>query len=101
MSDISYHYHIAHKERNRSRSFETGYHGGRGEGENGLLQQTMEAVRREAERQDYYGGTVVLHSLSGGTGSGKHYGPTVNMFSACIVDLKMYTPLLKCQGFMK
>ncbi|KAI5106096.1 tubulin delta chain [Silurus meridionalis] len=47
-----------------------GYHGERGETENALLQKTMEAVRREAERQDYYGGTVLLHSLSGGTGSG-------------------------------
>ncbi|XP_017326691.1 uncharacterized protein LOC108267194 isoform X2 [Ictalurus punctatus] len=47
-----------------------GYHGGRGDGENGLLKHTMEAVRQEAERQDYYGGTVLLHSLSGGTGSG-------------------------------
>ncbi|KAM9489417.1 tubulin delta chain-like isoform 2-T2 [Clarias gariepinus] len=47
-----------------------GYHGGQGEAENGLLQRTMEALRREAERQDYYGGIVALHSLSGGTGSG-------------------------------
>ncbi|XP_062847861.1 tubulin delta chain-like [Trichomycterus rosablanca] len=47
-----------------------GYHGGQGEVENSLLQRTMEAVRREAERRDYYGGTVLLHSLSGGTGSG-------------------------------
>lgn len=39
----------------------------------------MEAVRREAERQDYYGGTVVLHSLSGGTGSGEQFGTTVNV----------------------
>ncbi|XP_072536757.1 tubulin delta chain-like isoform X2 [Salminus brasiliensis] len=47
-----------------------GYHGGPGEGENGVLQRTMEAVRQEAERQDYYGGAILLHSLSGGTGSG-------------------------------
>ncbi|KAK2855005.1 hypothetical protein Q7C36_006874 [Tachysurus vachellii] len=47
-----------------------GYHGGRFEGDNGLLKQTMEALRQEAERQDYYGGTVLLHSLTGGTGSG-------------------------------
>lgn len=31
----------------------------------------MEAVRQEAERRDYYGGTVMLHSVSGGTGSGE------------------------------
>uniref|UniRef100_W5LAT3 Tubulin delta chain n=1 Tax=Astyanax mexicanus TaxID=7994 RepID=W5LAT3_ASTMX len=47
-----------------------GYHGGPSEGETGVLQRTMEAVRQEAERQDYYGGTILLHSLSGGTGSG-------------------------------
>ncbi|XP_027005362.2 tubulin beta-8 chain-like isoform X3 [Tachysurus fulvidraco] len=47
-----------------------GYHGARFEGDNGLLKQTMEALRQEAERQDYYGGTVLLHSLTGGTGSG-------------------------------
>ncbi|KAK6327111.1 hypothetical protein J4Q44_G00027560 [Coregonus suidteri] len=29
----------------------------------------MEAVRREVERIDYYGGVVLLHSLSRGTGS--------------------------------
>lgn len=57
----------------------TGYHGGQGEAENGLLQRTMEALRREAERQDYYGGIVALHSLSGGTGSGEHYDPAVNV----------------------
>ncbi|XP_026855081.2 tubulin gamma chain-like isoform X2 [Electrophorus electricus] len=47
-----------------------GYHGGQSRGESGLLARTMEAVRKEATRQDYYGGTVLLHSLSGGTGSG-------------------------------
>ncbi|KAJ8288140.1 hypothetical protein COCON_G00007990 [Conger conger] len=47
-----------------------GNHGQQGEGENGILQQTMNAVRREAERRDCYCGTILLHSLSGGTGSG-------------------------------
>ncbi|XP_028841553.1 tubulin delta chain-like isoform X2 [Denticeps clupeoides] len=47
-----------------------GYHGNSGEESNGLLQQAMEALRKEAERRSYYGGTVLLHSLSGGTGSG-------------------------------
>uniref|UniRef100_A0A4W5RVY1 Tubulin/FtsZ GTPase domain-containing protein n=1 Tax=Hucho hucho TaxID=62062 RepID=A0A4W5RVY1_9TELE len=37
---------------------------------NSLLQQTMKDVCREVERIDYYGGGVLLHSLSGGTGSG-------------------------------
>lgn len=52
-------------------TLDPGYHGGPGEGDGGVLQRTMEAVRQEAERQDYYGGTVLLHSLSGGTGSGE------------------------------
>ncbi|KAI4885566.1 hypothetical protein NFI96_016859 [Prochilodus magdalenae] len=47
-----------------------GYHGGPGEGGRALLERTMEALRQEAERRDYYGGTVLLHSLGGGTGSG-------------------------------
>lgn len=38
---------------------------------NGLLHRAMEAVRRAAERIDCYGGVMLLHSLSGGTGSGK------------------------------
>ena len=53
------------------RSFKPGYHGGPGEGGRALLERTMEALRQEAERRDYYGGTVLLHSLGGGTGSGE------------------------------
>lgn len=48
-----------------------GYNGHWGEESDGLLQRTMEAVRKEVERIDYYGGVVLLHSLSGGTGSGE------------------------------
>ncbi|KAM3873356.1 tubulin delta chain-like [Diretmus argenteus] len=47
-----------------------GYNGHWGEENNGLLHRAMDAVRREAERRDYYGGVMLLHSLSGGTGSG-------------------------------
>ncbi|XP_018429705.1 PREDICTED: tubulin delta chain-like [Nanorana parkeri] len=35
-----------------------------------LLEQTMESFRKEVERRDCYSGTVILHSLCGGTGSG-------------------------------
>lgn len=35
-----------------------------------LLERTMESFRREVERRDCYSGTVILHSLCGGTGSG-------------------------------
>ncbi|KAJ8415814.1 hypothetical protein AAFF_G00403710 [Aldrovandia affinis] len=54
----------------RGSNWAYGYHGQRDEGEHGILQQTMEAVRREVERRDCYCGTILLHSLSGGTGSG-------------------------------
>lgn len=30
----------------------------------------MESLRKEAEQADYFMGTVVTHSLAGGTGSG-------------------------------
>ncbi|KAM5157382.1 tubulin delta chain-like [Mantella aurantiaca] len=35
-----------------------------------LLERTMESFRKEVERRDAYSGTVILHSLCGGTGSG-------------------------------
>ncbi|KAH9492750.1 hypothetical protein Btru_026240 [Bulinus truncatus] len=35
-----------------------------------ILDDAVEAVRKEVERCDLYSGTVVYHSLSGGTGSG-------------------------------
>ncbi|XP_045064257.1 LOW QUALITY PROTEIN: tubulin beta chain-like [Coregonus clupeaformis] len=54
----------------RGSNWAYGYNGHWGEESNGLLQQTMEAVRREVARIDYYGGVVLLHSLSRGTGSG-------------------------------
>ncbi|XP_030638671.1 tubulin delta chain-like [Chanos chanos] len=54
----------------RGTNWAYGYHGHRGAGENKLLLEAMESIRREAERRDYFGGTVLFHSLSGGTGSG-------------------------------
>ncbi|XP_053117091.1 tubulin beta-1 chain-like isoform X4 [Hemicordylus capensis] len=40
------------------------------ESEHSLFKRTMESLRKEAERRDCYCGTVLFHSLSGGTGSG-------------------------------
>ncbi|KAL2102021.1 hypothetical protein ACEWY4_003782 [Coilia grayii] len=54
----------------RGNNWAYGYHGHWVKEGDQLLHQAMEAVRREAERRDYYGGTVMLHSVSGGTGSG-------------------------------
>ncbi|XP_036395775.1 tubulin delta chain-like [Megalops cyprinoides] len=54
----------------RGSNWAYGYHGRQGEGDCGLLQRAMEALRMEAERRDCYCGTILLHSLSGGTGSG-------------------------------
>lgn len=38
--------------------------------ENNIFYRTMHAIRKEIERCDCYCGTVLIHSLSGGTGSG-------------------------------
>ncbi|KAG8443465.1 hypothetical protein GDO86_012024 [Hymenochirus boettgeri] len=38
--------------------------------EKSLVERTMESFRHELERKDCYTGTVLLHSLCGGTGSG-------------------------------
>lgn len=39
-------------------------------GEESLMHHTLECVRKEVERLDMFSGTVVFHSLAGGTGSG-------------------------------
>ena len=49
-----------------------GYSGGkRGGRKNELLEQATERYRREMERCGRFSGTVVFHSLAGGTGSGE------------------------------
>lgn len=40
------------------------------EGDSSLHDRVMEALRREAEAADFFLGTVMTHSLAGGTGSG-------------------------------
>ncbi|XP_030052805.1 tubulin delta chain isoform X3 [Microcaecilia unicolor] len=57
-------------QRGRGNNWAYGYHGVRSDGEASLLERTMESFRKEVERRDCYSGTVLLHSLSGGTGSG-------------------------------
>ena len=37
-----------------------------------LMEHTLECLRKEVERLDVFSGTVVFHSLAGGTGSGMH-----------------------------
>ncbi|XP_053265399.1 uncharacterized protein LOC128423868 isoform X4 [Podarcis raffonei] len=54
----------------RGSNWAYGYHGVRSEGEESLCSRTMESLRKEAEKRDFYGGTVLFHSLSGGTGAG-------------------------------
>ncbi|XP_041104101.1 tubulin beta chain-like isoform X3 [Polyodon spathula] len=54
----------------RGSNWAYGYYGPPSEGERGLLQRTMESFRKETERKDCYSGTVLFHSLSGGTGAG-------------------------------
>ena len=45
-----------------------GYHGVNGEN---LLESSLNAVRLEAEKCDCFSGSIVLHSLTGGTGGGE------------------------------
>uniref|UniRef100_A0A8C5MRH1 Tubulin/FtsZ GTPase domain-containing protein n=1 Tax=Leptobrachium leishanense TaxID=445787 RepID=A0A8C5MRH1_9ANUR len=54
----------------RGNNWAYGYSGSGATAERNLLDQTMESLRKEVERQDCYSGTVLLHSLCGGTGSG-------------------------------
>ena len=56
----------------RGGNWALGYHGGvDGGSPNHLLDQAMESYRKELERCDHFSGTVVLHSLSGGTAAGE------------------------------
>ncbi|XP_065891229.1 tubulin delta chain-like isoform X2 [Dysidea avara] len=43
---------------------------GEQKGEESLMQLTLERIRKEVEKLDMFSGTVVFHSLAGGTGSG-------------------------------
>ncbi|KAM8967623.1 tubulin delta chain-like [Pelodytes ibericus] len=54
----------------RGNNWAYGYSGACAHAEKNLLILTMESFRKEVERQDCYSGTVLLHSLCGGTGSG-------------------------------
>lgn len=56
----------------RGGNWALGYHGGEDGGSpNRLLDQAMDSYRKEMERCDHFVGTVVLHSLAGGTASGE------------------------------
>ncbi|XP_054847670.1 tubulin delta chain-like [Eublepharis macularius] len=54
----------------RGNNWAYGYHGVRSEQERSLFHRTMESLRKEVECKDCYSGTVLFHSLSGGTGAG-------------------------------
>ena len=56
--------------RGRGTNFALGYHGLQSQGDDHLLQDSIEAIRKEAERSDMYNGAILYSSLSGGTGSG-------------------------------
>lgn len=56
----------------RGNNWAMGYYGPQGTegGEDSLCEKAVQSVRREAERCDTYTGSVLTHSISGGTGSG-------------------------------
>lgn len=55
-----------------------GYHEQKKEGS--LMQQTLECLRKEVERLDVFSGTILFHSLAGGTGSGIAYVNHTHLF---------------------
>ncbi|KAK7493279.1 hypothetical protein BaRGS_00015405 [Batillaria attramentaria] len=56
--------------RGRGTNWAFGYHGLKAAGEDHLLENSVESIRKEVEKCDFYSGIVLSHSLSGGTGSG-------------------------------
>ncbi|CAM4523759.1 unnamed protein product [Lepidochelys kempii] len=61
--------------RGRGNNWAYGYHGLHSASEKNLLERTMESLRKEVERRDCYCGTVLFHSLGGGTGAGVQTKP--------------------------
>jgi hypothetical protein len=53
----------------RANNWAMGFHGPR-RGGTTLLENTMESVRRQVEKMDCFHGTLMMHSMSGGTGAG-------------------------------
>ena len=66
--------------------------------EGSLMEQTLECLRKEAERLDMFSGTVLFHSLAGGTGSGmlsvNHMSVHSVHASNCTVDTHVSSFLL-------
>lgn len=56
--------------RGRGTNWALGYYGLKRSGDDHLLEDTVNVVRKEVERCDCFTGIILLHSLSGGTGSG-------------------------------
>lgn len=61
---------IVCSKRGRGTNWSLGYHGMKNKGEDHILEDTMNQVRKEIERCDMYSGCIMMHSLTGGTGSG-------------------------------
>lgn len=54
----------------RGSNWASGYSGLNGDGALKIIEQSLESVRKEAERCDFLVNLCLMHSLSGGTGSG-------------------------------
>ncbi|VDI28274.1 Hypothetical predicted protein [Mytilus galloprovincialis] len=61
---------IVSGKRGRGTNWALGYHGLKKTGEDHILEDTANQVRKEIERCDMYSGCIMMHSLTGGTGSG-------------------------------
>ena len=79
--------------RGRGNNFALGYNGLHSSGDDQLLESGLDSIRKEVERCDVYTGSIVVHSLSGGTGSGlgshlieniRDEYPSKNILSCCV-----------------
>jgi hypothetical protein len=82
----------------RGSNWASGYAGLRKDGELKIIEKTLEAIRRESERCDVLLNFNIMHSLSGGTGSGcgsrlieqlrDNYGPKKYIFTQSVAPFR-------------
>ena len=64
---------VVYEQSGRANNWAMGFHGpraGSSAGHHAILQATMEGVRHQVEKMDCFQGTMMMHSMSGGTGAG-------------------------------
>ena len=75
--------------------FLTGYHGPNSLEQAKLPDQVLETMRKEVERCDCFCGTVMMHSVAGGTGAGRRKEPVELVWGWVGVTRIWHVSLLK------